>query len=381
MSANTLTNLIPNLYKAADTVAREQTGFIAACYKDSDVEQVAKDQVIYYPIVGAQTATSISPAATGPDPSGQTVGNGSMTIDKSYSVKFPWTANEQMSVRALYQQILTDQFAQSMRTLVNLIETDLFLAAKRNASRAYGTAGTTPFGTAGDFSDFAQTLKILIDNGAPQSDLHMVLNTTSAAKIRGLQSSLFKVNEAGDGGSLLRDGNLGTIERMMMHESAAIVSHTKGTGTAWVFNGTHAVGVTTITAKSGSNTLLYGDVLAFEDDTTRKYVANSTLSANVFTIGGPGLLQQQTDGKTITIGNNYTGNWAFDRNALHLLTRVPAMPEGGDSAQDVVVITDPYSGLSFQIALYRQYRQVVYEVGIAWGVKAVKSDFIATLLG
>ena len=34
MSANTLTGLIPTLYKAADQVAREQTGFIAGCYKD-----------------------------------------------------------------------------------------------------------------------------------------------------------------------------------------------------------------------------------------------------------------------------------------------------------------------------------------------------------
>jgi hypothetical protein len=380
MSANTLTNLIPSLYKAADIVAREQTGFIAACYKDSQVEAVAKDQVIYYPIVGAQAATAISPAATGPDPSGQTVGNGSMTIDKVYSVKFPWTGDEQLSIRGIYNQVLQDQFAQSMRTLVNLIEYDLFLAAKRNASRAYGTAGATPFGTAGDFTDFAQILKILIDNGAPTSDLHLVLNTTAAAKIRGTQSSLFKINEAGDG-NLLRNGNLGMVERLMMHESSQIATHVKGTGTGWVFNGTHAVGLTSVTAKSGSNTLLYGDILTFEDDTTNKYVANATLSANVFTVGGPGLRQQQTDGKTISIGNNYLGNWAFDRNALHLLTRLPAMPAGGDSADDVVTITDPYSGLSFQVALYRQYRQVVYEVGIAWGTKAVKSDYIATLLG
>jgi hypothetical protein len=295
-------------------------------------------------------------------------------------VAFPWNGEEQSSVRPIYSQVLQDQFAQSMRTLVNEIETDLFLAAKRGASRAYGTAGTTPFGTAADFTDFAQIRKILEDNGAPMSDLHLVLNSTAAAKIRGTQSSLFKANEAG-GDSILRGGGLGEVEGMMLHQSGKIVSHTKGTGTGWVFNGTHAVDVTSITAKSGSNTLLYGDILTFEDDTTNKYVANATLSANVFSIGKPGLRQQQTDGKTITIGNNYTGNWAFHRSALHLLTRLPKMPDGGDGAADVVVITDPYSGLSFQVALYRQYRQVVYEIAIAWGVKAVKSDFIATLLG
>jgi hypothetical protein len=302
-----------------------------------------------------------------------------MTISKSRSVVFPWNGDEQKTLAGVYDQVLKDQFAQAMRTLLNEIDADLFLAAKRSASRAYGTAGTTPFGTAGDFTDFAQTLKILKENGAPLSDLHMVLNTTAGANILGKQSLLFKANEAGSSG-MLRDADLGKVEGMSLHESNQIVTHTKGTGSAYVFDGTHAVGIKTIVAKTGANTLLYGDILAFEDD-ARKYVANTTLAANTFTIGGPGLRQQQTDGKTITIGANYLGNWAFHRSAIHLLTRVPAMPEGGDSADDVVVITDPYSGLSFQIALYRQYRQVQYEVGIAWGTKAVKSDFIVALLG
>lgn len=379
MSANTLTGLIPTIYQAADMVAREQVGFVAACWKDSSVDMVAKDQTVRYPIVPAMAAGNVTPAYIGPDASGITVGYGDMSISKVRSVSWPWNGEEQASVRDIYQDVLRDQFAQAMRTLLNEIESDLFLAAKRGASRATGTAGSVPFATAGTFDDFANLWKILVDNGCPMSDLHLVLNTTASAKLRGTQSSLFKANEAGSD-NLLRGGNLGTIEGFQMHESGGIVTHTKGTGTGYVFNGTHAVGLTTITPKSGSNTLLYGDVLAFEDDTANKYVANSTLSGT-FTIGTPGLRQQQTDGKTITIGNNYLGSWAFARNALHLLTRLPLMPAGGDDADDVVTITDPYSGLSFQVALYRQYRQVSYEVGIAWGVKAAKSDFIATLLG
>ena len=69
--ANTLTGLIPTLYRVADKVAREAIGFLSSVYIQSDVEQVAKDQPIRYPIVGAQTAGDITPAATaGPNPSG-----------------------------------------------------------------------------------------------------------------------------------------------------------------------------------------------------------------------------------------------------------------------------------------------------------------------
>ena len=382
MSANTLTGLIPTLYAAADTVAREQVGFIPAVYKDSGVDMVAKDQTIRYPIVPSSSASDVTPGATSTDASGITVSYGDMSISKVRKVAIVWNGDEQRGLGdSTYQAVLQAQFAQAMRTLCNEIETDLFLAAKRNASRAYGSAGSTPFGTAGDFSDFAQTRRILADNGAPMSDLHMVLNTAAGANIRAKQSSLFKVNEAGTT-DMLRGGTLGPVEGLWMHESGQIVSHTKGTGSSYVFNGSHAAGATSIVAKTGSGTILYGDVVTFEDDSANKYVVNTGIAAaGTLVIGGPGLKQAQTDGKTISVGNNYTGNFAFDRNAIHLLTRLPLRPSEGDQASDVQVITDPYSGLSFEVAMYPQYRQVLIEVAIAWGVKAVKSDFIATLLG
>ena len=82
-----------------------------------------------------------------------------MTISKS-KTPFPirWNGEEQLGMKSAgtYERVLGQQFEQAFRTLVNLIETDLFNTAYQNASRAYGTAGATPFSSATDLSDAAQ---------------------------------------------------------------------------------------------------------------------------------------------------------------------------------------------------------------------------------
>jgi hypothetical protein len=52
-----------------------------------------------------------------------------------------------------------------------------------------------------------------------------------------------------------------------------------------------------------------------------------------------------------------------------------------DSAEDTMLITDPVSGITFEVAMYKQYRQVQYQIGVAWGATAIKSNNIAILMG
>lgn len=377
--ANTLTDLIPDLYEALDTVSRELVGFIPSVTLDSGVERAAVGQTVRSFVTPAVTATDITPAVTPPDDGDQTIGNLNMTITKSRRVPVRWNGEEQRGINSGpgTANILQDQFAQAMRTLANEMETDL-AALYATSSRAYGTAGTTPF--ASDLSDTAEVRKILVDNGAPTSDMQLVIDTTAGAKMRTL-TQLTKANEAADA-TLLRQGVLLDVHGMSIRESAQIASHTQGTGTGYLVNDASlAVGDTVIAADTGSGTIVAGDVVTFAGDTANKYVVTSALSGGSFTIAAPGLRVAIADDAAITVGADYTANYAFSRSALVLATRAPARPEQGDQASDVMMITDPRSGISFEVALYKQYRQIQYEISAAWGVNNFKPEHTATLLG
>lgn len=374
--ANTLTNLIPTIYQSLDIVSRELVGFIPAVTLNAGAEQAAKDQTITFPVSGARTAADIAAAATGPDPADSTVGNDSLSISKSRGVTFYFTGEEQMGLGGMYQKLLQNEFAQAMRTLTNEVETDL-AALYALASRAYGAAGTIPFGTAADFSDAAQALKILKDNGAG-GEFNLVINTAAGANIRGKQASAYM--QGGD--SLLRQGVLADIHGFAIRESAQVKTVTAvGTNTGtYAANGAHAVGATSITLKTGTGTILAGDIIYFGTDTANKYVVKTGIAAaGACVINAPGLRVALAGDEAVTVIAAGARNMAFTRDAINLVTRVPAMPEGGDAADDVIVVTDALSGISFQIAMYRQRRRIAYEVGLAWGVKANKSANIALL--
>lgn len=380
-TSNTLTGLIPTLYEALNVVSREMVGFIPAVRRDSSAENAAIGQTVRSPIGVSGDLEDINPGADPANSGGTTTLYTDVTISKSKAAPILWSGEEQLSVSQFgtVNTILRDQFTDGMRKLVNAIEVDLAVAAKSNASRAYGTAGTTPFGTAGNLSDFAKVRQILEDNGAPTSDLQMVMNSAAMANLRGVQSVLFKVNEAGSS-DMLRDGMTDRIQGFALRNSAGIGLHTKGTGTGYLLNGALAIGDTAVTVDTGSGTILAGDIVTFAG-TADKYVVNTALAGGAYSIGKPGSLAIEADNDAVTVGDNYTGNFAFSRDALVLATRAPASPDGGDSADDRTTITDPVSGLTFEVAVYRQYRRVKYEISIAWGTGAPNGAHIATLLG
>jgi hypothetical protein len=376
---NTLTGLIPDLYEAVDVVSRELTGFIPSVTMDAQAARAALGEQVVSPVAPASSASDVTPGVTSPDDGDQTIGNEKITISKSRRVPVRWNGEQSLGVnhgpgRA---NIMRDQFAQAMRTLVNEIEADLAGLYVRS-SRAYGAAGTTPF--AADLSDPAQVRKILADNGAPLSDLQLVINTSAGANLRTL-AQLTKANEAG-GSDLLRRGVLLDIHGFAIRESAQVKQHAKGTGAGYLINNVagYLPGDTDLAVDTGSGTILAGDVITLNGD-SNQYVVGTALAAGSLSLNQPGLMAAAADNAALTLSNSFAANMAFARSAIQLATRAPAVPDEGDLAADRTTITDPQSGLTFEVAMYPQYRQVQYEVSIAWGVACNKPEHCALLMG
>lgn len=384
---NTLTNLIPDLYSALDTVSRELTGYIPAVARNSRAERAAVGYPVTYGITPAGNRSPIVPAMTVPEPTGQNIGSDSVVITRSESAEFGWVGEEERGLNygAGALTIQADQIAQAMRSLVNEIELDLALAASLGASRAVGAAGTIPF--ASDVGAVSQSRKVLVDNGAPTSGLQLVVNTDAGANIR----TLYGINADRDFSSqpVDRQGVLVTPHGMTIRETGQPVHKAAGTVTDTTVTGVNAVGATTINVTTlittGEVALTAGDVITIAGDSNMYVVAeNATIGANTtgnIVIQEPGLRKATAGTEDVETISDFAANVAFYRNAIQLVTRAPALPSTGDMAIDSMMITDPRSGLTFEARVYPGYHKVRFELGMAWGVKVTQPRHTALLLG
>ncbi len=386
--ANTLTALIPQIYAAMDVVSRELTGFIPASMRAPGVERAAVGQSVAYPIAPIQVATDTVPSMQVPEPTDNTLTTGFMAITKSKNVDIGFTGEEQRALNVAggpgYLDAVGMLFAQGFRTLTNLIERDLSVEAAANASRAYGTAGTTPFAT-DNLGDLAQIKKILDDNGAPAGMRSMILNTSAGANLRTVKN-LTRVNEAGTA-LTLRQGELLDVFGFSVKETGQSVTHTTGTAASSTTNAAgYAIGATTITlASAGTGAFVAGDVVTFAGDANKYVLATGDADVSgggTIVLNAPGLRVAIPAAATaITKAATYEANVGFSADALHVAMRPPASPIEGDLALDRRLVTDPRSGVTFEISIWPGYRKVRIEIAIAWGVKAVKPAHIALLMG
>ncbi|MCW2309716.1 P22 phage major capsid protein family protein [Rhodobium gokarnense] len=392
--ANVLTDLAADIYKAAEIVGRNVVGYIPSVMINAGSEAAAQgDTVRSFTTAEPTLNTSVTPSMTIPEGDDQTVSSKTLVLNSVANVQIPWTGEDIKHVNngSGYETIYGHQIQRAFNKITNQIEASVAAEAYKNASRAVGTAGTTPF--ASNFDLVAEARQILVDNGMPVDDgeLSLILSTTAGTKLRNL-AQLQKANESG-GDELLRQGVLLDLQGAMMKESAQAQSHTRGTAygsspayltdTAGLSPTTYAVGSTTIHLDTGAGTHVAGDVITFSGDSNNYVIGTGSASSGDkdIVLNGPGLRETLADGVTATIANSYTANVMLHRSAMELAMRPMAEPPGGDAAVDRMVVQDDHSGLVFMISVYKGYKKAMFDITTLYQAKAWNDEAIALVLG
>ncbi len=383
MAENTITGLVPDIYEGLDIVSRELTGMIPSVTMNASADRAAVGQNIRVDVEPEGNLVDITPSMTIPEPTGQTSGFTDIVITKSKAAEFGFIGEQVKGLNTGpgFPSVRAQKIAQAIRKLANSIEADL-CGLQSTFSRAVGTPGTTPFATINDYTDATFARKILKDNGG-DFNARIVMDTTAGATLLGKQGA---VNSAGTD-LIMSQGILVDRAGMPLRESGFVENHVAGTGASATTNAAgYAVGATVLTlASAGTGTLLAGDVVTFAGDANKYVLASGDTDVSnggTITLAAPGLRVAMSEAtKAITVLASSARNMAFSENALVLASRAPALPEEGDQAADRMLITDPRSGLTMEFALYLGYRKVRYEVSLAWGVKNIKPEHTALILG
>jgi len=374
---NSLTPLAPTLFAAAQEVSQEPSALLDSIAVDFADQGVAIGDKVKVTIAPSRSTKDYTPAMTpsAGDDAAATALEVAITANKM--VDWHLTGEQMRSLENgnNYEEWLRQMMAQGMRALRNMAEADLALAIKVGASRALGTPGTTPF--ASNIDDIAALFKLLKDNGAPMADLALVMDTAAGFNLRKL-GIIQQAYQAGNDEER-RSGNFLKQFGFALKESAGIGLHTKGTGASYVTDGAHALAATSVLLKTGTGTILPGDVVSFAGDTANKFVVNSGIAApGSIVLGRPGLRKAIADANALTVGNGYTANLAFERNAVVGVVRPPLIPSNPTIEQ--LPVSDS-KGLTYLLAKVVGDGMVTFRLHLAWGFKVGQSEHVAVLMG
>lgn len=330
---------------------------------------------------GAITASNAYPSNT--DTTSTTV---AITLDKWYGSDFHMSDQDMTRVDKDLNFFPAAAEA-SLDAVVTQVDDDL-LALYKDVYNASGTAGTTPFASnAAAWTTGAR--KLLNQEKAPMRDRYVILDPDAEANAVNL-SEFKSLYASGDPGVIV-EGEIGRKLGADWALNQGVPSFTGGTlsnGTskvAKVNDASYTVGESTVDIDDTTltGTVVVGDIFTVAGDTQQYVVtANATASSNA--IAGmafaPASKVAWADNAVVTFVADHTANLAFQRGAFALATAPFEVvdPSLGVMSQSFV---DPLSGLTIRLEVSRQYKQTRWEWDVLYGVKTVRAELAARILG
>ena len=378
--ANTITNILPKILARGLLALREQAVMPRLVNLDYSNESAQKGDTIDVPIPSSLTVSDTVPSNVLEAPADSAPTKVQISLNNWKKVNFHLTDKQLVDIDK-NEHFIPMQMSEAVRALSNQINLTV-LQEFKGVYGFVGTAGTTPF--ASNVTDATNARKVLNQQLCPRDNRRMVLDFDAEANALAL-AEFQRVNESGDIG-VKREGEIGRKFGFDIFTDDQVVTHTAGGSGTPLVNGALAVGDTSVAidGMSGTSGFVVGDVVTFAGHAqTYAITVAPTASSGAQTVTvSPAIKAIVADNASVTKKASHTVNLAFHRDAFALAMRPLTSETAGDAyGNNIVSMTDPVTGLSMRLEVYRQYKQVVYELDALWGVKLIRPEYAVRIAG
>lgn len=357
--------LIPRIYAGAIDVLRESNEFIQSIKTDFSPDVKTKGDHITFNASTSQSVVDVTPSNTAPALVDSTLQY--KTVPMNYWKASRFSLNTQDISKIVTQNWTPPQMEECIRSIGNFMNTTAFNVADANTNMYAGTASANIFAT--DLA-YLGTAKTLLDNApCPKANRFAVIGSAEYNKALTL-SNMYALN-IGDNAAV-RGGVLNNLFNFNTQLDQGRINHVSGTGTLYVFNGAVTAGNTVIAVKTGTGTILPGDIVTLQSDTTQYVVQASTgLDPETSITVYPALSKNHADGDTVTVfshGTNYGVGFAGDKGALGLAVRSTENElDGAGMIGESMLMTDPVSKMPMTVTWIPNFKAITVEVSVLFG--------------
>jgi len=378
--ANNVSNILPKILARGLLALREQAVMPRIINMDYSAEAAQKGDTIDVPIPSALSVSDVTPSNVLEAPADSSPSKVQISLNNWRKVNFHLDDKQLVEIDR-NAHFMPMQMSEAVRALANDINGTI-LDKYKGVYGFAGAAGATPF--TNDVTAATAARQVLNEQLAPRDNRRMVLDFAAEAKALAL-ADFQRVNEAGDAG-VKREGEIGRKFGFDIFTDDQVRTHTAGGSGTPLVNGALSAGDTSVAidGMTGTDGLVVGDVLTFAGHAqtyTVKTAGTTSAGAQTVTVA-PAIKASVADNAAVTVKGDHVVNLAFHRDAFALAMRPLAQATSGDGyGSQIVSMTDPVTGLSMRLEVYRQYKQVVYELDALWGVELIRPELATRIAG
>lgn len=362
--------LYPTIQVAFAEATKGLAAFVGHTATDGSLaERAALGQKIQWMAAKVGVPGDSVPGATGPRTEALEAVDNFMTIEKVRNVPITITGDQYKGMAGNIYPLIKDAITKAIRKLVD--EADDFMA--RKVLEGASLVLRPNFGNIAAFPELTKSYGL--NKLQPAGITDVVLN---ADALLALQSTEHYNNASKYGtDELIRRGRFADIHGYKIGSKPVLPTLEASTATGYTLDGDHAAGATEIKVTGGTGEFKLGTfvsiVLGETEHVAVGVVKEALNGPGMLKVNGPGLEKDVTGGKTISITTQKPQGVAYMPDHVRFLVRPPAVPDGGDAADDYQLFKDPVSGLVLEVAFYKQYRQQTLDVRWAYGAAVVDS--------